>query len=93
MYMKSEELRIEGWEFLSDKNSGIDYFTRKYLDNVHHYVDGILVLSKPIDENYNASSKIKIMQYSLGGLYVYPIYVGGCSSIEEFRYICKLLKI
>ena len=91
--MDKESIINEDWQFVSDKDSGTDYFVKEYKDSFGGYVDVILVLSKPIDSNFKENSIIRIDKYSLGALHSYPIYMGMCPSIEEFQHICKLLKI
>jgi len=95
MTILSKELLLNnGWRFLSNKRSGgIQYFIKDYKNKYEDYLEGFLILTTPINENFNDRSTINIQRYSLGSPFIYSIYIGKCPTIEEFIHISELLQI
>jgi len=78
-YLTKEQIEAEGWKVVGNNNQ-FDYFTKdKY--QLDFLING-----------YGGENTVPYT-ISIGEDLYYPGYNGQCKSINEFRFICKLLKI
>ncbi len=88
-----KEIELEGWEYLTDKEQGTEYYSKKFYHKHKRFLEGYYILSKPIDVNLKITSLFRIDKYSLGSLSGCIIYIGKCPLIEDFKQIIKYLDI
>lgn len=84
-YLTREQIETEGWTHIGGQlmSSGRQDFTK-----THTYYDGVVRNTEL--KFYSQEHRIEI-SYDCGEYHNCVIFEGSCPSINEFRYICKLL--
>ena len=77
-YLTKEQIEADGWEYMNSSK-----FSSTVLYFQKKTTDGVISLELCINDH----------NIAIGYDLYEPMYNGYCPSINEFRYICKLLKI